>query len=525
MMIKNLAPRLPERGKVKIGAKGKMVTSRQGNEFQPPVKLDHFRITTLERGPDGNFLRDEEFHRRFGEKPTEIPVRLLYDEPGLNFPTRYACFIGRTLWCSGDGEFATRLSPNAPRSRKELEELRPAPHEVKCPCFRQDPAYQGRDKCKINGNLSVIIEGASGLGGVWNFRTTSYNSVIGLLSSMTFIRQVTGGPLANIPLKLRLQPKQATAPTDGSQVLIYVVGIEYTGDVAQLQQIGHQIALDRATTHLSIKEIETEARRMLALTAPTDAPLPGDDIDDVVEEFYPEQVATDQPPPRPQREDFVDTEGGDTQQQFEPFRVVFDGEIREFPEVDAACAALQQAIEEGGRAEGDIGVERAWRSNARLISEFRESGLDEEADGLATFYARALAAAQETNPHKSVPAESAASPEKKEKPSLFPPQDTHPPGTAADRSPDPQTPIVEDPPPASAPVPQKAERGGGTDWLGYIAAVTAWAAGVDDWQEIGKFRVEHAQTLEGLRLFSKPARGDLLQALAERERILRGGAP
>jgi hypothetical protein len=95
---------LPERGKIKIGAKGQMKTSSQGKDFQPPVKLNHFRISTLERGKDGNFLRDEAFHERFGDEPTWIPVRLLYDDPALNFHTRYAAFIGRMMWCSGDGE-------------------------------------------------------------------------------------------------------------------------------------------------------------------------------------------------------------------------------------------------------------------------------------------------------------------------------------------------------------------------------------------------------------------------------------
>ncbi len=88
MMIKGLSPALPERGKIKIGAKGSAIKSNKGNEFQPPQKLDHFLITTIERGQDGNFVKDAALHELFGDKPTEIPVRLLYDNPALNFPTR-----------------------------------------------------------------------------------------------------------------------------------------------------------------------------------------------------------------------------------------------------------------------------------------------------------------------------------------------------------------------------------------------------------------------------------------------------
>ena len=53
LIIKGLAPGLTERGKIKIGEKGRMIQSQRGTQFQPPQKLDHFRITTLYRGPDG----------------------------------------------------------------------------------------------------------------------------------------------------------------------------------------------------------------------------------------------------------------------------------------------------------------------------------------------------------------------------------------------------------------------------------------------------------------------------------------
>jgi len=286
-MIKGLIPTLPERGKIKIGIKGRMITSQHGAQFQPPQKLDHFLITTLARGGDDNFLRDEEMHERLGDKPTEIPIRLLYDSPELNFPTRYAAYKGRTLWCSGDGEKAQRLKQDASGH-----------FELDCPCHLSDPTYTPKrgepPRCKMNGALSVIIDGASGLGGVWKLRTTSYNSITGLLSSMAFLRSITGGILANIPLRLRVQPKQAANPSDGSSVLIYIVTLDFDGDMAALQQLGHQIALDRATTKWSIITIEQEARRQLALAAPANAPLPGDDAEDVVSEFYPESY--DEPP-------------------------------------------------------------------------------------------------------------------------------------------------------------------------------------------------------------------------------------
>jgi hypothetical protein len=89
-MIKGLAPGLPEIGRVKVGRKGKMIKSSGGKQFQMPERLDHFLITTLERGIDGNFTLDEAAHKTLGPKPKEIPVSLLYNDPELNFQCRWA---------------------------------------------------------------------------------------------------------------------------------------------------------------------------------------------------------------------------------------------------------------------------------------------------------------------------------------------------------------------------------------------------------------------------------------------------
>lgn len=397
LSIRGLMPRLPERGKIKIGMKGATLTSQHGNKFQPPMKLDHFMVTTLERGRDGNFLRDEEFHRRFGDKPIEIPIRLLYDEIDLNFMTRYACFLGRTLWCSGDGASAIRISEAPPKTRNDLEQLRPQPREVHCTCERQEPAYVGRDKCKMNGNLSCIIDGSSGLGGVWNFRTTSFNTITGLLSSMTLIRSVTGGILANIPLRLRLRAKQATSPTDGSQVLIYVVGIEFAGDIEELQQIGHQIALNRATTHISIAQIEDEARRRLSYM-PQDTALPGDDNNEVVEEFYPEQAAAETTASKAAMvaDDKTPSDTGETEEDLilpredetsaGYFLIDTDGAEREFDSASDAATEFRLLLDDGATQRGIAGIEACWENNASFISALREAGEDTLADELAARY-------------------------------------------------------------------------------------------------------------------------------------------
>lgn len=291
MMIKNLMPGLVERGKIKIGRKGEMRTSKGGKEFQMPQKLDHFLVTTLQRDNTGNFEVDTALHEKIGDAPKEIPIRLLFDDIELNFQSRYACYIGRTLFCSGDGEQA-----------RQADAASGAYKDVPCTCERIVMGYDGRDKCKFNGTLSVMIDGAAGVGGVWKFRTTSYNTIVGLMSSLALIKRVTGGILAGIPLTLTVSPKTVTAP-DGKIQTIFVVGLEYKGTPEELQAVGYEAALSQANHHARIGHVEEEARRLL-LPAPGQV-FPDEDTDEIVDEFYPEQaVITDaDAPPRPSRND------------------------------------------------------------------------------------------------------------------------------------------------------------------------------------------------------------------------------
>ena len=271
--IQNLVPGLPERGKIKIGMKGPERTSAQGNKFQPPMKLDHFIVTTMVRGPDGNLLRDPEAHRVYGEKPTRLNVRLLFDDLELNFQSRRAAYKGKTLWCSGDGVNAWRLKDGSNERECRV-----------CPCPLADPAYDGRDprqgpKCKINGKLAVILDGVGGVGGVYRFRTTSYNSTVGLLSTLAFLKRITGGALAGIPLDLTITPKAVTDPINGAAQTVYVVSLEYQGTMPELQKEGLTIAKSNIEHRIEIVQLENQVRKLLA--PPPDRVFETDDEEDV----------------------------------------------------------------------------------------------------------------------------------------------------------------------------------------------------------------------------------------------------
>ncbi len=279
MPIQNRTPSLPERGKIKIGGKGAKRQKRDGSgEYQIPVKYDHFIITSLERGEDGNFIPDWPLMQRIADdtnqnpkRLTKIPIKLLYNDPNINFRTRYAAYGGRSLWCAGDGKEAIRrANPKAP------------PCEVECPCEHLDADFEGKPICKISGVLSVLIEGALGVGGVWGFRTGSFNSVDGIMGGLLFMWGVTGGQLANIPLYMVINPKQATDPS-GKQQTIQVVGLEFRGSVDGLRDTGLKIAMENAKAQLQIEHIEEAARKMM-----DGADMDEGEESDIADEFYPD---------------------------------------------------------------------------------------------------------------------------------------------------------------------------------------------------------------------------------------------
>src|ERR1035437_734373 len=132
--INGLGSRLPVRGHIKIGKKGQLRKNDKGVEWQQPEKVDHFIITTLERDENNNFRRDTALHKLYGDKPTELPVQLIYNDLELNFQDHLAAYHGKTRWCYGNRENAFRLKDNG-----EWD-------EIDCPCARLDSAYNTPDK-------------------------------------------------------------------------------------------------------------------------------------------------------------------------------------------------------------------------------------------------------------------------------------------------------------------------------------------------------------------------------------------
>jgi hypothetical protein len=264
--IRGLTPRLAECGKIKIGRKGEVKTSSRGNQFRPPEKIDHFIVTTMEKTGNDDFAPDTEIMRKLGGNCKEIPVRLPYDDPSLNFPTSYAYYDSAACQCRGDGVTAITSAGEC------------------IDCNPETCQYVKDKKCKPNGVLSVILDDAPRVGGVYKFRTTGWNSINNIFSSMEFIRGLTNGLLAFLPLSLTLTPKNTVVPGTKTPTTIYMVNLEYRGSLKEMATAIQQTMSTRALTQYSVKDFEKLAEEALAL------PEAPEECKAIVEEFYPESV-------------------------------------------------------------------------------------------------------------------------------------------------------------------------------------------------------------------------------------------
>lgn len=283
-MIKNLSRQLNEAGKIKIGKKGAMITSAKGNEFRPPKKLDHFQLTTTEKDKNSDYIIDVDLQNKIKKSGsgildqngclTGLPIRLLYNDTELNFPHRYVSYVSGRMSCYGDGE----------ESFKRIDDFK-EPHP--CPCDRINQGYDGKDKCKPSASLVCIIDEAGLFGQAHKFRTTSMNTIKGILGGIELIKTATGGKIAGLPLMLTMNAKQTTTP-QGISTTIYIVSICYRGSMADLREEVLQLLSTEKQYLLSMDTMEDHAKQAAAVEI-----VDREEEQDFVEEFFPDAVDVD----------------------------------------------------------------------------------------------------------------------------------------------------------------------------------------------------------------------------------------
>ena len=271
-MIKGLALTPPVLGRISIGK----VTEKNGKRL--PEKDDEFTLTTQVQSKGQWIKHPLDEHLRQQEpnnKLRTIPIRLLFNDPDLNFRANYAMFdhkSGRPV-CVGNGEQCKRLTTQGMQSLA-------CPSPMAC-------EYGQAGYCKPYGRLNVVLGEDDELG-TFVFRTTGYNSIRTLLSRLHYFSAVSNEQLATLPLALRIRAKSTT---QSFRQAIYYVDIttrpEHSLSQAiaiatetnlQLQQSGFdQQALDQAA-RLGFANGEFEDSEEEGL--------------EVVEEFYPDTQQT-----------------------------------------------------------------------------------------------------------------------------------------------------------------------------------------------------------------------------------------
>jgi len=266
-MLKGLAITPPVLGRISIGK----VIEKNGKRL--PEKDDQFTITTQIQGKDGWLPHpfDEGIRKAQGGKIRSIPIRLLFNDPDLNFRAEYSLFdrnTGRPL-CVGNGETSKRQSEEGIKS---------------LPCPSPDGCVLAKGgACKPYGRLNMAIGDEDPLGS-FIFRTTGFNSIRTLSARLQYFQAISGNRLACLPLELRLRGK-STRQSHGAP--IYFVDLTTRATVTLEEALADARNLDaqRQAAGFDQAALDAAAREGLGNGAFEESEEEGGDV---VEEFFPE---------------------------------------------------------------------------------------------------------------------------------------------------------------------------------------------------------------------------------------------
>ena len=169
--------RLPRLGKIRLGIKKQ---NAAGKEY--PSETPYFVCT-------------EEVRAVYGDEPTELDILLPSDDPTIIFPQSLRWY-GQTagLKCLGDGETAERYNEQT----KEWDARG-------CPCEHRKGDDNPKGECVPHASLMVLLPRVS-LGGLYEIRTSSFNSIVDVNSGLDMVRGMAGR-IMMVPIKLRRVPR------------------------------------------------------------------------------------------------------------------------------------------------------------------------------------------------------------------------------------------------------------------------------------------------------------------------------
>ena len=264
-MLKGLAITPPVLGRISISK----VIEKNGKRL--PEKDDQFTITSQVQGKDGWLLHplNDELRQGKDDKLRSIPVRLLFNEPELNFRADYTLFdrqSGRPI-CVGNGETCKRVTSEGMQSM---------------PCPSPDACQLAKGgACKPYGRLNVVI-GDEDLLGSFVFRTTGFNSIRTLAARLHYFQAISGNRLACLPLELRLRGK-STRQSHGTPIFYADLTVRGGMDMAEALVSASELDSRRQAAGFNQAALDEAARRGFGNGAFEDSE---EDVGAIVEEFF-----------------------------------------------------------------------------------------------------------------------------------------------------------------------------------------------------------------------------------------------
>lgn len=269
-MLRGLALTPPVLGRISIGR----VVERGGKRL--PERDDEFTITTQVQGREGWIAHpvDQSLRGAEGVKLRAIPVWLPFNDPDLVLRANYSMFdrkTGRPL-CVGNGDTCRRSTVEGVKSL-------PCPAPEAC-------SLAESGGCKPYGRLNVRIGEDDELG-TFIFRTTGFNSIRTLAARLHYLKAVSGGLLASLPLELRLRGK-STTQSHGAPIFYVDLTTRQGSSLAATLEHAREVDAARRAAGFDQEALDAAARQGFSLGAFEESAEEGEAV---VEEFYPEQSA------------------------------------------------------------------------------------------------------------------------------------------------------------------------------------------------------------------------------------------
>lgn len=250
-----------------------------------PRKLDHFVFKRrIQRGQDVVWEPAPDIAEVHGDKPTELTVTFLNDDPREVFRTQYTLWTQTACRCHGElvqiaDAAGTRYEMQATRRTANHPEGEPWPGNYKYttgpnkgkavePCGDGCPDLN-RGDCRPSGDLHFMLEKFPRLGAACRLHTSSYRSIRNLSNGLMQIHRLNGGRLAGIKAVLKGTPERVSY-RDRSGVnhntVVYILSLEVGGrDLLSLlagmdetAKLFQQPAYGGSRTQYIVREAEAE---------------------------------------------------------------------------------------------------------------------------------------------------------------------------------------------------------------------------------------------------------------------------